>query len=114
LQFCNTLHQEVVYKSMAHTHRRSLHRKAAAAVQVQLARVKGLLESRPFLTAMTRHLLLSSRVSTSSDTGGQAFLQMQEDEVQTLADALEKAAENSVQLGNYVETLTYMVRDTMF
>jgi len=106
-KFCSSLHHEVVYSSMAHTHRRSLHLKAARAIEARLESVNSVLESRPLLNALTIHLLRSCRTSGRSSQG-QRFREMKKSEVDWLFDALTRAAENSQAVGDYEEAVQYL------
>lgn len=114
-QFCHSLHQEVVYNSISHKHRRSLHRKAAGLLEEQLQGVTGILESRPYLKELTRHLLKAARLSSSCSGSGTtaittSYHRMDKSELQALSDALVMAAQNSQALGNFEETVDYWVR----
>lgn len=113
-QFSHSMHEQVVYESISHRHRRGLHRKAASVLEKRLERVTGVLERRPFLKELTRHLLNAAQLSsggTGIDSSGSInYHQMEESEVARLADAMGKAAENSTTLGDYEETVEYLVR----
>jgi hypothetical protein len=96
---------------MPHKYRRRLHCKAAVVVKKQLAKVGDGQKSRPFLKALTRHLLLSARASTNASLPrGSSFRRMSEEDTTTLAQALGRAAEISTDVGDYCEAVSYRVR----
>jgi hypothetical protein len=106
-QFCSRLHREVVYDSIAHTHRRALHRKAATILKKRLAAGMDMLEARPLLKAMTRHLLASVRRSRGGE--GRKYVDLQKEEVDALTDALRQAAWNNQVFGDFKEAISYRV-----
>jgi hypothetical protein len=106
-QFCNSLHQEVVYDGMAHAHRRHLHRKAAAAVEVQMACVAGILERRPLLKSASWHMLKAMKRGGSSDAlMGQ---RIDVEELTAVARTLGNAASNSEAVGDFTGAMGYWV-----
>jgi hypothetical protein len=103
-QFCSHTHQEVVYGTLPHSYRRSLHSKAAAVVQQKLATdgADEALQQRALLQLLTHHLLHGLPTPLP--------LPKNESRVEAVADALRKAATNAYSLGFFRETLDYMVR----
>lgn len=106
-QFRNKLHQEVVYSSLPHHHRRKSHKMAAEAIKRQVQGVTGMPEVRLLLRDICQHLLLASRTTSTSD--GSKYRLLDEEEVKDVEASLSRAAANSQDLGYYEESMIYRV-----
>eukprot|EP00873_Tetraselmis_striata_P020689 jgi/Tetstr1/440953/TSEL_029222.t1 len=105
-KFRNRLHQEVLYSSMAHKHRRSLHAAVAAYVRQKMQeRGRTYMELRPILKALTSHLLRA--LPAGDTTKGQQYQHIGGRQLRDLESAIGKAAKNSLAVGDYQEAVAY-------
>eukprot|EP00873_Tetraselmis_striata_P026006 jgi/Tetstr1/446270/TSEL_033814.t1 len=105
-KFRNRLHQEVLYNSMAHKHRRSLHAAVAAYVRQKMQeREWTYMELRPILKALTSHLLRA--LPAGDTTKGQQYQHIGGRQLRDLESAIGKAAKNSLVVGDYQEAVAY-------
>jgi len=106
-KFSNVLHRDVVYQSLPHRHRRSLHYKAAEALREQLLRAHGHLDSRRPLQALVHHMMRAVHSSGGSTDKGKNEHKRR---VLLLAETLIEAAIASHALGIYKEAFQYRLQ----